>query len=86
MPPGTVILVVDVHGADVARMPKTLIQASGYTPMSISEDDQAWLRDRMMLKEWGPPDVEVQVPVAVARSAARLVGSVRAVSRAKPRR
>jgi hypothetical protein len=84
LPAGTVILAVDVHGADVARMPQTLIQATGYTPIPISEDDQAWLRSPKHLKEWGPPDVEVQVPIAVARTATRLQGSARDVSRAKP--
>jgi hypothetical protein len=83
LPTGTVILCVDVHGADVARMPQTLIQATGYTPIPISEDDQAWLRSPKHLKEWGPPDVEVQVPSAVARAATRLQGSARGVPRAK---
>jgi hypothetical protein len=86
LPPGTVILCVDVHGADVAGMPQTLIQASGYTPTPISADDQEWLRSPKHLKEWGPPDVEVQVPVSVARAATRLLGSTRAVSRSKPTR
>lgn len=86
LPPGTVILCVDVHGADVARMPQTLIQASGYTPIPISEDDQAWLRSPKHLKEWGPPDIEVQVPSAVARAATRLLGSARDVPRSKPTR
>lgn len=85
LPSGAVILVVDVHGADVARMPMTLIRASGYTPMPISEEDQEWLRSAKHLREWGPPDVEVQVPAAVAHEATRLLGSARAVSRAKPR-
>ena len=85
LPPGTVILVIDVHGADVARMPQTLIHASGYSPIAISPEDQEWLRSSKHLKEWGPPDVEVQVPVEVARSATRLRGSSRNVSRAKPK-
>jgi hypothetical protein len=84
LPAGSVILAVDVHGADVARMPQTLIQATGYTPIPISEDDQAWLRSSKDLKEWGPPDVEVQVPIAVARTATRLQGRARDVTRAKP--
>jgi hypothetical protein len=86
LPPGTVVLVVDVHGADVARMSRTSISAAGYAPMPIAEEDQEWLRSARDLKEWGPPDVEVQVPVAVARAATRLLGSARAVSRAKPSR
>lgn len=85
LPPGTVILVVDVHGADVARMPQTSISVAGYAPMPIAEEDQEWLRSTRQLKEWGPPDVEVQVPVEVARAATRLLGSTRAVARAKPR-
>lgn len=86
LPAGTVILVVDVHGADVARMPQTSIQVSGYSPIPISEEDQDWLRNPRLLREWGPPDVEVQVPVPVAQAAVRLLGSARAVPRAKPRR
>ena len=85
LPAGTVILVVDVHGADVARMPTTLIRSTGYAPIPIPQEDQEWLRDPKLLKEAGPPDVEVAVPVAVARAATRLEGSARAVSRAKPR-
>ena len=85
LPPGTIILCVDVRGADVARMPQTRIQASGYTPIPISEDDQEWLRSPKHLKEWGPPDVEVQVPVAVARAATLLLGRARDAARAKPR-
>jgi hypothetical protein len=85
LPFGTVILVVDVHGSDVAYMPQTLIQTSGYSPIPISPDDQEWLRSAKHLKEWGPPDVEVQVPIVVARAATRLLGSARNVTRAKPR-
>lgn len=83
LPAGAVILAIDVHGADVARMPQTLIQATGYTPIPISEDDQAWLRSPKHLKEWGPPDVEVRVPVAVARAATRLQGSAQDGTRAR---
>jgi hypothetical protein len=52
--------------------------------MPIAEEDQEWLRSARHLKEWGPPDVEVQVPVEVARAATRLLGSARAVARSKP--
>lgn len=84
LPPGTVILVVDVHGDDVARMPTTRLSMEGYAPIPLPKDDQAWLRDRNLLQEVGPPDVEIQVPSVVARAAARLLGRARAVTRAKP--
>jgi len=79
LPSGAVILVVDVHGADVARMPHTENQ------VPITADVQEWLIDPKLLKEFGPPDVEVRVPMVVARAATRLFGSSRDVSRAKPR-
>jgi hypothetical protein len=79
LPAGSSILVVDVHGADVARMPHT------ERMVAIGADDQEWLRDPNLLAEIGPPDVEVVVPVSVARAATRLSGRTRDVARGKPR-
>jgi hypothetical protein len=78
LPPGTAIFVIDVHGDDVARMPTTTLSVSGYAPVPLPEEDQEWLRSPSLLREAGPPDVEVRVPAAVARAATRLTRSRRA--------